>query len=56
MPSKTQRQRNLMGAALAAKRGAKSFPEAQKIAGQMTEQQLKDFASSPKAKKPKSYL
>jgi Protein of unknwon function (DUF3008) len=40
-----------MGAALAAKRGAKTFPEAKKIAGQMTEKQLKDFA-----KKPKSYL
>jgi hypothetical protein len=56
MPSKSASQRRLMGAALAAKRGKKSFPEAQKIAGQMTEQQLKDFASSPKAKKTKSYL
>jgi hypothetical protein len=46
-----------MGAALAAKRGKSSFPEAQKIAGQMTEDQLKDFASSPKAKKKgRSYL
>ena len=44
-----------MGAALGAKRGAKSFPAAEKIAGQMTEQQLKDFASKP-VKKPKSYL
>ena len=57
MPSKSQSQRRLMGAALAAKRGKSSFPEAQKIAGQMTEDQLKDFASSPKAKKKgRSYL
>jgi hypothetical protein len=56
MPSKSKAQQRLFGAALNAKRGGKSFPEAQKIAGQMTEQQLKDFASSPKAKKPKSYL
>ena len=48
-----------MGAALAAKRGAKTFPAAQKIAGQMTEKQLEDFAKnpSPKAKKKgRSYL
>jgi hypothetical protein len=51
MPSKSNKQRNLMGAALAAKRGAKTFPEAKKIAGQMSEKQLQDFA-----KKPKSYL
>jgi hypothetical protein len=45
-----------MGAALAAKRGAKSFPMAQKIAGQMSESQLEDFARKPKASKKKSYL
>ena len=50
MPSKTSKQRNLMGAALAAKRGKKSFPEAKKIAGQMTESQLEDFARKPKKK------
>jgi len=46
-----------MGAALGAKRGAKSFPLAQKIAGQMSEKQLSDFASNPvaKVKKAKSY-
>jgi hypothetical protein len=55
MPSKSNKQRRLMGAALAAKRGAKSFPEAKKIAGQMTEKQLEDFARNPKPKK-KSYL
>jgi hypothetical protein len=55
MPSKSQSQRRLMGAALAAKRGKKSFPEAEKIAGQMSEKQLEDFARKPKAKK-RSYL
>lgn len=54
-----------MGAALGAKRGNKSFPLANKLAGQMTTQQLKDFASGPvkppkppkppKAPKPVSY-
>ena len=43
-----------MGAALAAKRGAKTFPAAQKIAEQMNEKQLEDFAKKPK--KGKSYL
>jgi hypothetical protein len=57
MPSKSTKQRNLMGAALAAKRGAKTFPEAQRIAGQMTEKQLEDFAKKPaKPAKPKTYL
>jgi hypothetical protein len=48
-----------MGAALGAKRGGKSFPLAQKIAGQMTEDQLVDFAKTPKLPKipkAKSYL
>jgi hypothetical protein len=44
-----------MGAALSAKRGKKTFPEAEKIAGQMSEKQLEDFARKPKAKKG-SYL
>ena len=39
-----------MGAALAAKRGKKTFPEAEKVAGQMSEQQLEDFARKPKKK------
>jgi hypothetical protein len=64
MPSKSTKQRNLMGAALAAKRGAKTFPMAKKLAGQMTEPQLQDFASGPvqkpvkpkKVKAPPSYL
>lgn len=45
-----------MGAALAAKRGKKTFPAAQKIAGQMSETQLEDFARGPQKKKPKTYL
>lgn len=61
MPSTSKSQRNLMGAALSAKRGKKTFPLAQKVAGQMSENQLKDFASTPiKPAKPKkqnpSYL
>lgn len=56
MPSKTPSQRRLMGAALAAKRGKKTFPEAQKIAGQMSEKQLEDFAKGPAKKKGKTYL
>jgi hypothetical protein len=62
MPSTSKKQQRLMGAALGAKRGAKSFPLAQKLAGSMTSDQLKDFATGPvekpppKAPKPKSYL
>ena len=55
MPSKSQSQRRLMGAALSAKRGKKSFPEAEKISRQMSEKQLEDFARKPKPKKG-SYL
>jgi hypothetical protein len=40
-----------MGAALAAKRGEKTFPLARKLAGQMSEKQLEDFARKPKAKR-----
>lgn len=60
MPSKSKAQRNLMGAALAAKRGKTTFPLAKKISGQMSEQQLTDFARKPVQKKksqtPESYL
>lgn len=49
-----------MGAALNAKRGGNAFPAAKKIANQMSENQLKDFAQKPiarsKPKKGKSYL
>jgi len=37
----------LFGAALGAKRGGKSFPLAQKLAAQMSEKQLSDFAKGP---------
>jgi hypothetical protein len=38
-----------MGAALAVKRGqSKAFPEARKVASQMTGKQLKEFATKPK--------
>jgi Protein of unknwon function (DUF3008) len=48
MPPKTPKQQRLMGAALSAKRGAKAFPEARKVAKEMTEKQLEDFARKPK--------
>jgi len=51
MPAKSASQRRLMGAALNAKRGGKTFPEARKVAGQMSEKQLEDFARKPKRKK-----
>ena len=51
MPSKSKSQQRLFGAALSAKRGNKTFPEAEKISKEMTEKQLVDFA-----KKPKTYL
>jgi hypothetical protein len=51
MPAKSAAQQRLFGAALGAKRGAKSFPLAQKLAGQMTEPQLIDMTKAPKAPK-----
>jgi hypothetical protein len=55
MPNKPLRrstskpQQRLMGAALAVKRGeSKAFPEARKVASQMSEKQLKEFARKPK--------
>jgi hypothetical protein len=48
MPSRSKAQQRLFGAALGAKRGAKSFPLAQKLAGQMTEPQLIDMTQAPK--------
>lgn len=60
MPAKSIKQQRLMGAALSAKRGNKTFPMAQKLAGQMTEPQLKDFAKNPvkpqKQKAPPTYF
>jgi len=50
MPAKSASQRRLMGAALSAKRGGKTFPEARKVASQMSEKQLEDFARKKKKK------
>jgi hypothetical protein len=47
MPAKSKAQQRLFGAALGAKRGAKSFPLAQKLAGQMSENQLIDMTKPP---------
>lgn len=52
MPAKSAKQRRLMGAALAAKRGGKAASgEVRKVANSMTEKQLRDFAKKPKGKK-----
>ena len=51
MPAKSKSQQRLFGAALNAKRGGKTFPEAEKLAKELSAKQLKDFAT-----KPKSYL
>ena len=51
MPSTSKAQQRLMGAALSAKRGGKTFPLARKVAGQMSESQLKDFTKLKKKKK-----
>ena len=46
MPATSEKQRRLMGAALAIKRGAKSSNKmAKKLANDMSEEQLKDFAA-----------
>ena len=53
MPAKSEKQRRLMGAALAYKRGESknASSEIKKVAEGMTEKQLEDFASKPKSKK-----
>ena len=57
MPAKSERQRRLMGAALAYKRGENphASEEVRKVAESMTETQLEEFASKPveKSKKKK---
>lgn len=51
MPAKSDKQRKLMGAALAAKRGGKAAsPEVAKVAKSMSEKQLKEFATKKKGK------
>ncbi|GAB6122648.1 hypothetical protein JCM30204_37970 [Dysgonomonas termitidis] len=53
MPAKSEKQRRLMGAALAYKRGETKnvSDEVKKVADSMTEKELEDFASKPKANK-----
>jgi hypothetical protein len=49
MPPKTAKQQRTMGAALAVKRGeSKGFGMARKLAGSMSEKQLRDYAKKPK--------
>jgi hypothetical protein len=53
MPPKTPSQQRLMGAALAAKRGAKpASKEVAKVAKGMSAKQLKEFATKPKGGYP----
>ena len=53
MPAKSEKQRRLMGAALAYKRGETKnvSDEIKKVANGMTEKELEDFASKPKTNK-----
>jgi hypothetical protein len=51
MPAKSQKQANLFGAAIAAKRGKPTFPAAKKLAKQMPEEKLKHFTKVKKGKK-----
>ena len=56
MPAKSEKQRRLMGAALAYKRGENknASEEVKKVADGMTEKELEDFASKPISKKKKN--
>ncbi len=49
MPAKSEKQRKLMGAALAYKRGEypQASEEVRKVAESMTEKELEDFAKKP---------
>lgn len=53
MPAKSEKQRRLMGAAWAYKRGENenASDEIKKVANSMTEKELEDFASKPKKDK-----
>lgn len=53
MPAKSEKQRRLMGAALAYKRGENNHPssEVKQVAESMSEQQLADMAKKPRAAK-----
>lgn len=50
MPATSRKQAALFGAAIAAKRGKKTFPAAEKLASQMSESKLKDFTKLKKKK------
>lgn len=56
MPARSERQRRLMGAALAVKRGGRAVsPEVARVAHGMSESQLRDFAKRvPKRKSRKA--
>lgn len=56
MPAKSEKQRRLMGAALAYKRGESEnvSDEVKKVADGMTEAELEDYASKPKNSKQES--
>ena len=53
MPAKSEKQRRLMGAALAYKRGENHHPseEVQKVADSMTEKELEEMAKKPVSEK-----
>lgn len=53
MPAKSEKQRRLMGAALAYKRGENpnASDEVKKVASGMTEKELEDWASKPASAK-----
>lgn len=53
MPAKSEKQRRLMGAALAYKRGENKHPsgEVKQVAESMTEKQLVDMAKKPRSEK-----
>lgn len=56
MPARSEKQRRLMGAALAYKRGENPNPseEVRKVADSMSEEQLEDLAKKPTAEKKKN--
>lgn len=55
MPAKSEKQRRLMGAALAYKRGESknASEEIKKVANSMTEKELEEYASKPSSAKKK---
>ena len=55
MPAKSEKQRKLMGAALAYKRGESktSSEEIKKVASSMSEKELEEYASKPTGSKKK---